>query len=139
MSAPAYVLFLDDERDPPKSADVWNKEVVHAKNIREFVTAIETRGEPFMVMFDWYLGSGEPNGLEAARWLVSYDLQHDILTEGLLFDSQSSDREKARDIVRLIANHLASKFSKDGPDDIIRAARRRVPSVTRPTPRHLRF
>ncbi|MCZ7861474.1 hypothetical protein O9X98_08690 [Agrobacterium salinitolerans] len=139
VAVPDYVLFLDDERDPPKSADVWNKQVVHAKNIREFIAAIETRGEPFMIMFDWYLGSGEPDGLEAARWLVSYDLQHNILTEGLMFDSQSSDRQKARDIVRLIANHLATKFSKDDPDDVIRSARRRVPSVARPVPRRLRF
>ncbi|MBY3150854.1 hypothetical protein HFO56_00225 [Rhizobium laguerreae] len=137
-----WVLFLDDEREPPKSADVWNKEVVHAKNIREFIAAIEERGEPFVVMFDWYLGSGEPDGLEAARWLVAYDREHDILKQGFIYDSQSSDREKARDIVRIIANHLADKFDTD-PDDAAREARRRARAVTgpntRPTPSRFRF
>jgi hypothetical protein len=139
MSVPDYVLFLDDERDPPKSADGWNKEVVHAKNIREFIAAIEARGEPFMIMFDWYLGGGEPNGLEAARWLVAYDERNNILTEGLLFDSQSSDKEKARSIIRLVAGHLADKFGKDDPDDVIRSARRRLPLSARPTTKHWRF
>jgi hypothetical protein len=127
--APDWVLFLDDERDPPKSTDVFGKEVVHARNIREFIAAIEARGEPFMAMFDWYLGAGEPDGLEAARWLVAYDHKHDILKEGFMYDSQSSDREKARDIVRLLADHLADKFDTD-PEDTARAARRRARAVT---------
>jgi hypothetical protein len=137
--APDYVLFLDDERDPPKPSEVFGKEVLHAKNIRDFIAVIEARGEPFMIMFDWYLGGGEPDGLDVARWLVAYDQQNDILTEGLMFDSQSSDREKARAIVRLVANHLAAKFGKDDPDDVIRAARRRVPPYPHPIPRHRRF
>jgi hypothetical protein len=107
---PDYVLFLDDERTPPKPSAVYGKEVVHAKNIREFAAAIRERGEPFMVFFDWYLGSGEPDGLEAAKWLIAYDREHDILTEGLMYDSQSSDKTKAREIVRLIAVYLEEKF-----------------------------
>ncbi|MDW9478656.1 hypothetical protein GOB57_08055 [Sinorhizobium meliloti] len=134
MTTPNYVLFLDDERAPPKSADVWNKEVVHAKNIREFVAAIETRGEPFMLMLDWYLGSGEPDGLEAARWLVSYDRQNNILTDDLLFDSQSSNWEKARDIVKTIADHLARKFDKDASR--VSSAPGGEGAVARPSPRN---
>lgn len=142
--APDWVLFLDDEREPPKSANVFGKEVVHAKNIREFIAAIKARGEPFMVMFDWYLGAGEPDGLEVARWLVAYDLKHDILKEGFMYDSQSSDREKARDIVRLLADHLADKFDTD-PEEPARSARRRARSVTatvtrpKPSPSSFRF
>ncbi|MCS4090000.1 cyclic-phosphate processing receiver domain-containing protein [Rhizobium sp. BK176] len=127
--APDWVLFLDAERDPPKSADVFGKEVIHAKNIREFIAAVEARGEPFMVMFDWHLGAGEPDGLDAARWLVAYDRRHDILKEGFIYDSQSSDREKARDIVRLLADHLADKFDTD-PEQTARAAHRRARTVT---------
>jgi hypothetical protein len=109
--APNWVLFLDDERKPPKPSDVFGCEVVHAKNVREFAAAIRERGEPFMIFFDWYLGSGEPDGLEAAKWLIEYDREHDILTEGLMFDSQSSDKTKAREIVRLIAVYLEEKFA----------------------------
>lgn len=106
-----WVLYLDDERTPPKSSAVYGKEVVHAKNVREFADAIRARGEPFMIFFDWYLGSGEPDGLEAAKWLISYDREHDVLTEGLMYDSQSSDKTKAREIVRLIAVYLEQKFA----------------------------
>ncbi|WP_327210283.1 cyclic-phosphate processing receiver domain-containing protein [Rhizobium leguminosarum] len=108
-----WVLYLDDERTPPKSSAVYGKEVVHAKNVREFADAIRARGEPFMIFFDWYLGSGEPDGIEAAKWLIAYDREHDILTEGLMYDSQSSDKTKAREIVRLIGHYLEEKFPWD--------------------------
>lgn len=114
-----WVLYLDDERTPPK---VYGKEVVHAKNVREFADAIRARGEPFMIFFDWYLGSGEPDGLEAAKWLISYDREQDVLTEGLMYDSQSSDKTKAREIVRLIGLYLEEKFPAD--ENRARARRR---------------
>lgn len=108
--APDWVLFLDDERRPPGPRDVFGKEVVHAKNIREFQAAIRERGEPFMIFFDWYLGGGEPDGLDVARWLVEYDREHDILTEDLMYESQSSDRRKAREIERTIALYIEEKY-----------------------------
>lgn len=120
--APDWILFLDDERTPPKSSAVCGKEVVHAKNVREFADAIRARGEPFMIFFDWYLGSDEPDGLEAAKWLISYDREHDVLTEGLMYDSQSSDKTKAREIVRLIGLYLEEKFPAD--ENRARARRR---------------
>ena len=139
MTAPNWVLFLDDERTPPKSKDVWEKEVVHAKNSVEFIAAIKERGEPFMIMFDWYLGGGQPTGLDIVKWLVEYDEEANILTEDLFFDSQSSDKTKAREIVRLLGDYLARKFSKDDVDDVVRAARKRVISTdTVRKPPHLR-
>jgi hypothetical protein len=128
-----YVLFLDDERKPPEPKDVFGWDVVHARNIREFIEAIETRGAPAMVCFDWYLGPGQPDGLEAARWMTFED-QHsgNIIREDMIFDSQSSDRTKAREIERLIADYIARKFSKDDADAVLRASRRkRPPRVTR--------
>lgn len=132
---PDYVLFLDDERDPPKPSDVFDKTVVHAKNIREFMHAVETRGEPFMVMFDWYLGGSEPDGLDAVAWLIKYDRAHDILTPDLMFDSQSSDKKKAREIVSKLSGYLAEKFGVPDADDLAWAARRNVPKGVRPSVR----
>lgn len=123
-----YVLFLDDERSPPLPSDVRDQEVVHAKNFWEFKNTIEERGEPLFVMFDWYLGSGAPNGLDTANWLIEYDKEHDILSRDLVYHSHSSDWEKARDIVALLANHLAEKFGNDVADEL-REQRRRVRSV----------
>jgi hypothetical protein len=89
---------------------------------------------------DWYLGAGEPSGFDAARWLIGYDREHDILKQGFMYDSQSSDREKARDIIRALADHLAEKFGID-PDDARRAGHKRIrpTSDIKPVPLHLRF
>lgn len=110
MTTQNYVLFLDDERAPPLPKDVYGAEVVHAKNLKEFQKAIEERGEPFLLMFDWYLGVCEPNGFDAASWLIEYDKEHNILSEDLMYDSHSSDSKKARDIVVLISDYLKAKF-----------------------------
>ena len=127
MKGSDYVLFLDDERHPPEGRDVFGWEVVHVRNLREFALAIRARGAPAMVCFDWYLGSGEPTGLDAVEWLVDHDLRHDVVRENLLFDSQSSDRDKARAIVRRLAEHIAAKFGNLDAEDVARAGRRGVP------------
>lgn len=105
-----YVLFLDDERQPPKPDQWMNLEIVHVKTPYEFVKTIKERGAPFALLMDWYLGSGQANGLELARWLIEHDKEHDIIPEDMMFDSHSSDREKAVAIVRLIADHIKTKF-----------------------------
>jgi hypothetical protein len=105
-----YVLFLDDERQPPKPKQWMGLEIVHAKTPIEFVTTIKERGAPFALLMDWYLGSGQADGLELARWLIEYDKEHDIIPEDMMYDSHSSDWKKARDIVRLIGDHMDAKF-----------------------------
>lgn len=134
-----YVLFLDDERDPPKSGDVFGWEVVHAKNIREFVEVVKTRGAPAIVYFDWYLGAGQPDGIEAARWLIFHDADHDVIREDLMFESQSSDREKGRTIVKMLAEYISRKFPAKDADDVLRAARRATPRAGMPRPPLRRF
>jgi hypothetical protein len=110
MHAENYVLFLDDERQPPDPKQWMDLEIVHAKTPFEFVTTIKERGAPFALLMDWYLGSGQANGLELARWLVEHDKKHDIIPEDMVYDSHSSDREKAVAIVRLIGDHIRQKF-----------------------------
>jgi hypothetical protein len=105
-----YVLFLDDERQPPKPEQWMGLAIVHAKTPFEFVSVIKERGAPFALLMDWYLGSGQANGLELARWLVEHDKKHDIIPEDMMYDSHSSDWKKAREIVRLIGEHMAAKF-----------------------------
>lgn len=107
----SYILFLDDERDPPDNmTKSWGVEVVIARTVAAFKDVVEARGEPFMVQFDWYLGTGQPDGLAAAQWLIEYDRQHNILTQDFMFDSHSSEPLKAREIVRLLWNYMQEKF-----------------------------
>lgn len=105
-----YVLFLDDERQPPKPKQWMGLDIVHAKTPSEFCATIEKRGAPFALLMDWHLGSGKQNGLELTQWLIDYDRQHDIIPEDMMYDSHSSDWEKARDIVRLIGAYIDEKF-----------------------------
>lgn len=105
-----YVLFLDDERQPPKPDQWMNLEIVHVKTPYEFVATIKDRGAPFALLMDWHLGSGQANGLELTRWLIEHDKKHDIIPEDMIYDSHSSDREKAVAIVRMIADHMKAKF-----------------------------
>jgi hypothetical protein len=109
-----YVLFLDDERKPPEPRKWFGLEIVHAKTPSEFVRTIKERGAPFALLMDWYLGPGHADGIELARWLIEYDKSHNIIPEDMMFDSHSSDREKARDIVRLIGDHIDAKFPVRG-------------------------
>ncbi|NTF18071.1 hypothetical protein G6L37_06610 [Agrobacterium rubi] len=112
-----YVLFLDDERQPPKPSQWCGVEIVHAKTPFEFVTAIRERGAPFAVLFDWYLGSGQSNGLELAHWLIEHDREHDVIREDTIFDSHSSDHRKAREIVRLLTDHVSQKYRRSAADN----------------------
>lgn len=106
-----YLIFLDDERDPPAStAKSWGVEVVVVRTVAAFKDVIEARGEPFMAQFDWYLGVAQPDGLVAAQWLIEYDRQHNILTQDFMFDSHSSEPLKAREIVRLLWSYMQEKF-----------------------------
>lgn len=105
-----YVLFLDDERLPPSTRQWCGLEIIHARTPAEFVTAIRQRGAPFAVLFDWYLGSGQANGLELAHWLIEHDRDHDVIREDMIVDSHSSDRKKAVEIVRLLTDHIRKKF-----------------------------
>jgi len=106
-----YVLFLDDERQPPKPSQWCGLEIIHARTPTEFVTAIKERGAPFAVLFDWYLGSGQASGLEMAQWLIEHDREHDVICEDMIVDSHSSDHRKAREIVGVISEHMRGKFS----------------------------
>jgi hypothetical protein len=105
-----YILFLDDEREPPEPRQWGGMEIVHAKTPHQFVSTIAERGAPFALLMDWYLGSGQADGLELTRWLIEHDRKHDIIPEDMIVDSHSSDREKRVAIVRLLTDHMRNKF-----------------------------
>jgi hypothetical protein len=85
-----YKLYLDDIRDPTNTyPTTTNSEWVLARSYDEFVSAITTRGLPFIISFDHDLGdehyvhgfSGrapeydkytEKTGFHCAKWLVEY-------------------------------------------------------------------
>lgn len=66
-------LFLDDTRDPE---DVYDDPEAWAvvRTVGEFKDWIDEHGTPRVISFDHDLGEDEPNGMQAAKWLVRQDL-----------------------------------------------------------------
>lgn len=64
-----YYLFLDDERIPGE----WyqGKQVLVARNFKQFVQTIRDLGWPKHISFDHDLGDG-PTGADCAKWLIEY-------------------------------------------------------------------
>jgi hypothetical protein len=105
-----YFLYLDDERPLPDPKSLFgDMEMVAAKSFKDFKETILARGAPFMISFDWYLGVGCADGLDAAKWLIEHDKTNDILGRDFLFDAHSSNVDKAREIMRLLAIYLEGK------------------------------
>jgi hypothetical protein len=97
----SYILFLDDIRQPSKVyPETFDAQWVIARNYKEFVNAIETRGLPELVSFDHdlaeehypfnepqggirdrnnipYQSYKEKTGYDAAKFLVQYCLDMD--------------------------------------------------------------
>lgn len=66
-----YNIYLDDERKCPEDH-------ILCKNYYEFVELITERGLPYRIAFDHDLGSGQPDGRDAAEWLVNYCLERKL-------------------------------------------------------------
>jgi hypothetical protein len=107
------MLFLDDERQAPTS-DLMDMEVVSVKTVREFIETVTERGCPSIISFDWYLGTGQPTGLDAARWLIEYDKVSDVISPDFMFESQSLNKDKAKEIVKELALYITGKFRVKG-------------------------
>lgn len=91
----SYYLFLDDLRVPAqvKWVDLPPRDWTIVRSYDEFVSAIEKRGLPEYVTFDHDLGMDamlaanggieyagpEKTGMDCARYLVNYCLDHSLL------------------------------------------------------------
>ena len=87
-------IWLDDERKAPDG-------FIHVKNNYELKTLLDENPETIEEMsFDWYLGSGQPDGLEVARWLAINYLER----WPKKVRAHSQDKEKCREILRCDAH-----------------------------------
>ena len=78
----ATLLWLDDERDPldPRWHAYFPIEtptIVWVKSLEEFTQWVTSHALPGAICFDHDLGDG-PSGLDAAKWLTEYCLQHQL-------------------------------------------------------------
>lgn len=68
----AFNLFLDDERDPPRSCD-W----IIARTFDEATQLVRVLGPPDMMSLDHDLGEGK-SGYDFAKWLIDYLIEEDL-------------------------------------------------------------
>lgn len=66
-------LFLDDERFPPNSGDVWDI----VRTVDEAKAYMEANGCPLFISFDHDLGEDQATGFDLVKWMVERDLDAD--------------------------------------------------------------
>ncbi len=122
----AYRLFLDDERHPPRigwwtwvtsllgwligrprglEAEPW----IVVRSYEAAVATIEARGMPQHIAFDHDLGETAdgrplPSGLDVAKWIVEYVLDHDVDLRTFTWYCHSQNPAGARNIDGLLTN-----------------------------------
>lgn len=101
-----YKLFLDDERDPSYK----DYDAVVARNYDEFVEFI-THETPNYISFDHDLGKSK-TGYDAAKWLIEYDLDNDILDRDFTFYVHSQNPIGKKNIESILTSYLAQKFKE---------------------------
>lgn len=108
-----YQLFLDDERLPPNDGKQW----MIARSYAEAVSLVETHGCPEVVSFDHDLGAVDgrvqKTGLDFAMYLVSRDLDADILPDDFFFTIHSQNPVGAENIKCYLRSYLRFKHDKE--------------------------
>jgi len=82
------LLFLDDLRNPSDCIEymtkrgydnkLYTKEWEVVRNYKSFTNWIELNGLPALISFDHDLGEYDKEGIDCAKWLVAYCLEHQI-------------------------------------------------------------
>lgn len=107
MNTLKYKLFIDDERFPV--GDDPECPWVMARNSEEAKTIIRSFGFPCYISFDHDLGDQEPTGHDIAKWMIEYDLDHNVIPEGFDFYVHSQNCVGFRNIEGLLRQYLSVK------------------------------
>lgn len=95
-------MFIDDERFPPDDGKVW----AICRSKAEVVEYVAQHGVPYFISWDHDLGEGEPTGFDIAKWLVDYDLDHNVLPKEFSYYVHSMNPVGAANINALLTNYL---------------------------------
>lgn len=119
----SYNLFLDDNRELKDVAEYTGldmyttEEWVVARNYEEFVDYIQEFGMPNRISFDHDLGDvsddpehNEMTGYDAAKWLIDYCLENDVLPP--MYLTHTNNPVGNKNINDIIQSFI--KFKQDG-------------------------
>lgn len=96
-------LFLDDERFPADNS------FLICRNMEDFRICVTNCEDTLdFISFDHDLGSG-PSGYDCAKWMVEYDMEHDILSNDFDFYVHSQNPVGAENIRSYLNNYLDNK------------------------------
>jgi hypothetical protein len=101
-----YQLFIDDERFPATNG--W----VIVRSYKSAIDWIERYGFPYFISFDHDLGLDSLTGYDIAKWIVEYDLDHDVMDEYFQFYVHSMNPIGKINIEKLLNSYLDKKFQK---------------------------
>lgn len=104
-------IFLDDIRTPSMVTwlDLPSLPWIIARSFDDFVHLIQTQGLPSFVSFDHDLdeeGPASKTGLDCAKWLVEYCLDHDLALPPFAVHSQNPPgRDNIEGLLSAFARH----------------------------------
>ena len=97
-------IFLDDERSPATD------DFIVCRDYYYFVDAVIEAGNNLsFISFDHDLAHDE-TGLDCVKFLVSHDLDHDILTKEFTYYVHSQNPVGKKNIEGYLNNYLDTKF-----------------------------
>lgn len=109
----SYDIFLDDER--PWKDDGYT---VVCRTVYDFINLIKERGLPNRVWFDHDMGSGQPTGADAAKWLVEYCIEHKLPLPHVGVHSQNPcGRDNIKAILRSSYKVILDLINKNNVPD----------------------
>jgi hypothetical protein len=106
----AYVLYLDDVRDPPHKVSHYN--IVVVRNVEQAKNAVEKYGVPIICMIDHDLGPGEPTGHDFVKWIIRQDMEGRLSLENTTFYSQSMNPVGRENILEMAKNYRKVKYGQ---------------------------
>lgn len=101
-------IFIDDERFSPDDGENW----IICRSMEQFQVWILASNIPTFISFDHDLGDNVPTGMDIAKWLIEYDLDHDILPMDFSWYVHSQNVNGRDNINGLLANYskVTGKF-----------------------------
>ena len=97
-------MFIDDERFPVGTG--W----IVVRSYKSAIAWIERYGFPSFISFDHDLGLESLTGYDIAKWIVEYDLDHDVIDKRFQFYVHSQNPIGKMNIENLLNSYLNKKF-----------------------------
>ena len=99
-------IFVDDERFPVNDGRNW----IIVRTMSEFINLITNSNDKIeYISFDHDLGNNEPTGIDITKWLVEYDMDHNIISNDFDYFVHSQNPVGKMNIESYLNNYIKYK------------------------------